>query len=105
MNPDKRWRDVIVLFWNALLIVFDNKIGAQVNRVGVVNAVYEARAIPGDHKQKEEDGGVSSFGGGGGPAFWEFFLKISFLWVKSLVEGCDIITGDFRGDGCETEKE
>ena len=38
-------------------------------RVGVVNAVYEARAIPGDHKQKEEDGGVSSFGGGGGPAF------------------------------------
>merc|ERR1712013_724130 len=41
----------------------------QVNRVGVVNAVYEARAIPGDHKQKEEDGGVSSFGGGGGPAF------------------------------------
>ena len=52
-----------------MLIVFDNKIGAQVNRVGVVNAVYEARAIPGDHKQKEEDGGVSSFGGGGGPAF------------------------------------
>jgi len=41
----------------------------QVTRVGVVNAVYEARAIPGDHKQKEEDGGVSSFGGGGGPAF------------------------------------
>ena len=44
-------------------------IGTQVTRVGVVNAVYEARAIPGDHKQKEEDGGVSSFGGGGGPAF------------------------------------
>ena len=43
--------------------------GTQVTRVGVVNAVYEARAIPGDHKQKEEDGGVSSFGGGGGPAF------------------------------------
>ena len=53
----------------ALLIVFDYISGAQVNRVGVVNAVYEARAIPGDHKQKEEDGGVSSFGGGGGPAF------------------------------------
>ena len=44
--------------------------GTQVTRVGVVNAVYEARAIPGDHKQKEEDGGVSSsFGGGGGPAY------------------------------------
>merc|ERR1712179_71482 len=35
----------------------------QATRVGVVNAVYEARAIPGDHKQKEEQGGMASFGG------------------------------------------
>ena len=31
----------------------------QATRVGVVNAVYEARAVPGDHKQKEEQGGMS----------------------------------------------
>ena len=39
----------------------------QASRVGVVNAVYEARAVPEDHKQKEEKGGLASFGGG--PAF------------------------------------
>jgi len=39
------------------------------DRVGVVHAVYEARAMMEDHKQDVKDGGVSSFGGGGGPAF------------------------------------
>jgi len=35
------------------------------NRVGVVNAVYEARAIPEDHKTKDREGML----GGSGPAF------------------------------------
>lgn len=37
---------------------------SQATRVGVVNAVYEARPIPQDHKQKDQHGGgLSSIGG------------------------------------------
>jgi len=37
-------------------------------RVGVVNAVYEARAVPEDHKQNIKDGAAFSHSGGG-PAY------------------------------------
>ena len=62
-------KDGIEHYFQGIEHYFQPALLTQVTRVGVVNAVYEARAIPGDHKQKEEDGGVSSFGGGGGPAF------------------------------------
>ena len=38
----------------------------KAERVGVVHPVYEARPMMEDHKQDLKDGGVSSFGGGGG---------------------------------------
>jgi len=41
----------------------------KASRVGVVNAVYEARPIPQDHQQDIKEGAGASFGGGGGPAF------------------------------------